>query len=270
MMAFDGIGIYCWFRKSIFPECKISLIKEVGFDCISLWWGDEYDATDGNRFDLINLAKEVGLDIRNAHAPYRGINNLWGPSSIKRKQIINHYANCLTECAIYHIDKLIIHVDDVGFTYNTTYQPAAIAGIAELVNLAEQVGVKLVVENYTSFRTIWEILTNIQSNSLGFCYDSGHEHCFSRGQSMLEVFGNRLMEIHLHDNFGKNDQHMLPGDGDINWSILSNHLRKTNYTGPIFLEITDSLWKHYQSLSNKEFLLTAINRAQMLINGNIK
>lgn len=263
-MAFDGIGIYCWFRKSISPECKFFLIKELGFECISLWWGDEYNDTDGSRFELIRLAKEIGLDIRNAHAPYRDINDLWGASFIKRKQIIKDYAKCLNECAIYNIKNLVIHVDDVGFVYDAVYQPAVITEITELVKLAEQVGVKLVIENYTSFRAVYEILTNVQSNSLGFCYDSGHEYCFSREQDFLGNFGNRLIEIHLHDNFGKNDQHMIPGDGDINWNLLKDRLKKTNYTGPIFLEVTDSLWEHYQGLSDRKFLQLAINRARIL------
>lgn len=132
----------------------------MGFKYISLWWGDEYNDTDDSRFELIRLAKEIGVEIRNAHAPYREKNDLWGTSSVKRKQFINDYTKCLNECAIYHIKSLVIHVDDVGFVYNAVYQPAAIAGITELVKLAEQVGVKLVAKNYTSFRSVYEILTN--------------------------------------------------------------------------------------------------------------
>lgn len=263
-MNLEGMGVYCWFRDPLPPERKIAMIRDAGFDSIALWWGDEYDATDGSRFDIMKLAESYHLTIQNFHAPYPGVNALWGPSPGQRERILGFYASCLQDCAACRVNTLVIHVDDLEFTYDDTNQAAAVKGIAEIATLAERLGVRLAIENYTSFQSVWAILSRIRSDSLGFCYDSGHAHCFTKGCGFLDAFGSRLFEIHLHDNDGKADRHMLPGDGTIDWELLSGQIRRTNYSGPVFLEVTDALSERYRNQSAAGFLHTAASRANML------
>jgi sugar phosphate isomerase/epimerase len=54
------------------------------------------------------------------------------------------------------------------------------------------------------------IFKNIKSDRLKFCYDSGHENCFTPGADFLAKYGDKLAALHHHDNDGSSDQHLLP------------------------------------------------------------
>jgi sugar phosphate isomerase/epimerase len=50
---------------------------------------------------------------------------------------------------------------------------------------------------------------------LGFCLDVGHALSFSRTslEKWWQELKGHLMEMHLHDNMGEDDQHLPPGWG---------------------------------------------------------
>jgi sugar phosphate isomerase/epimerase len=52
----------------------------------------------------------------------------------------------------------------------------------------------------------------------------------------LGLYGARLAALHLHDNNGRKDSHLLPGLGTIDWQRVSARLKKTGYQGAISLE----------------------------------
>ena len=85
-----------------------------------------------------------------------------------------------------------------------------------LVRSAERLGVKLLLENvYEKEPDVHRALFNaIESDYFGFCFDVGHHNVF--GESTLEVWldslGDKLMEIHLHDNNGEVDSHSAIGN----------------------------------------------------------
>jgi sugar phosphate isomerase/epimerase len=61
----------------------------------------------------------------------------------------------------------------------------------------------------------------------GCCLDVGHQTVFSHSslEKWLASMGPYIGQIHLHDNFGKNDDHLAPGKGTINFQPLFDYLR---------------------------------------------
>jgi sugar phosphate isomerase/epimerase len=57
------------------------------------------------------------------------------------------------------------------------------------------------------------LFDNIKSDKLKFCYDSGHNNCFTPEIDCLGKYGDKLIALHLHDNDGTCDQHLLPFNG---------------------------------------------------------
>ncbi len=45
-----------------------------------------------------------------------------------------------------------------------------------------------------------------------------------------------LLHIHIHDNDGKQDLHLLPGRGCFPWNSLLSYLKKIRYNGVLVLE----------------------------------
>ena len=105
-----------------------------------------------------------------------------------------------------------------------------------------------------------------------FCYDCGHEHCFSPSVPIMDKFGNRVKYTHFHDNFGmcydKNcDIHLLPFDGDNDFEKVMSKLDEFNYSGSIMLETFDKPHGHggYENpLKGLDFLKEAFKRAKKL------
>lgn len=111
-------------------------------------------------------------------------------------------------------------------------------------------------------------MKNIESDHLGFCYDSGHENCFHQDADCLSLYGNRLFAVHLDDNFGDADTHLLPYDGTVNWNSIKEKLKKCESIDYLTLEV-DFNPKHeksqiYKGLSAEEFLALAYEKTLKL------
>jgi sugar phosphate isomerase/epimerase len=97
-----------------------------------------------------------------------------------------------------------------------------------LVKEAENLGVTLALENVFEQgpETLKKLLEEINSPHCGFCFDTGHWLIFSKKgwEEWMEVLGGRLVEVHLHDNNGEEDQHLPPGDGKFDFTGFFSHL----------------------------------------------
>ena len=145
-----------------------------------------------------------------------------------------------------------------------------------MVNFAQREGVNIAIENL-DFPSFWQfefIMKNIQAPALGFCYDVGHHQLLFPEINLLEKYGDRLMALHIHDNYmdykegicWKRDLHLLPFDGKINFDKIIKDLAKCGYKGTVMLEVhkqkRESLL--YSEMSDLRFLAEAKKRAEKL------
>lgn len=75
---------------------------------------------------------------------------------------------------------------------------------------------------------------------VGVCYDFGHANLFSddhRGN--LNALGTRVKALHVHDNHGAADEHLLPFFGSIDWREAMAGLRDIGYAGDLTYEIQE-------------------------------
>ncbi len=66
------------------------------------------------------------------------------------------------------------------------------------------------------------LLRQYQLSTFGACLDTGHAHIFSELslEHWIEELGGYLSHIHIHDNNGLEDEHLPPGQGNIDFSGL--------------------------------------------------
>ncbi len=97
-------------------------------------------------------------------------------------------------------------------------------------------GVTLAIENMPSFpfflgRTASDLADIVDGTDLGICFDIGHANTTGQIEAMVEAFGDRIANVHIHDNNGDRDAHMTLGDGCIDFprvlGLLSSY--KGNY-----------------------------------------
>ena len=81
-------------------------------------------------------------------------------------------------------------------------------------------------------RVIFECLKH---QNVGFCLDAGHLFAFGNGdlKQWLAVLDSYIGQLHLHDNHGRNDEHLPPGHGRIDFNLLFDHLVSRNLPRPI-------------------------------------
>lgn len=106
---------------------------------------------------------------------------------------------------------------------------------------AEARGLRIAMEN--TFDSTPEDLLAIREvlggKSVGFCFDVGHFNLFSQVSmgKWLDSLGPDLLEIHLHDNLGTEDDHIAVGDGTIKFGPLINWLRTREQLPSLTLEM---------------------------------
>ena len=87
------------------------------------------------------------------------------------------------------------------------------------------------------------------------CYDSGHEHYWSPDVDWLSLYGNRIFAIHLHDNTGDKDAHLVPFEGTIDWKLKMRQIAQSSYTGTMTIEAEYNTNGGYIEQSLEAFLL---------------
>ncbi len=113
-----------------------------------------------------------------------------------------------------------------------------------LVEHASLAGTRIFLENVyepdPGFHS--RIFDAIDSRLLGFCLDLGHLNVFSPHSSMeqwLKGVGHRLGELHIHDNRGREDEHLPVGQGGCDFDALFSWLEKRHACPVITVEAHD-------------------------------
>lgn len=232
-------------------ENRYPLFKNAGFDSIMLWWGNDEMAT---RVDRIWLAKAFDLYIKNAHASTNDLNALW-LDGVEGNLTCNRLLHEIDDCAEFGIKTLVVHL-----TNGSTPPPVSATGmnrVEHLVRLAEDGGVKLAFENVLVPQHLQAVLDHFTSPSVGLCYDTGHEHCFTPNMDWLSLYGDRVFALHLHDNDGTADNHLIPFTGTIDWDRKLAAIAASSYAGSITVEAEFRSGGQYESVGLEHFLQSA-------------
>jgi sugar phosphate isomerase/epimerase len=83
------------------------------------------------------------------------------------------------------------------------------------------------------------VISKVPGDRLGICLDTGHVHLSGASiPAFIAQAGDRLKALHIGDNGGQTDDHLLPyGYGTIEWPPVLQALRANGYSGPFNLEI---------------------------------
>ncbi len=247
------IGVFNWFGYILPLKERIRLIKQAGFDYVMLWWEDEEYPYTVKRMEFINILQYYDLKLDNVHLPFENINNLWSEDNTERNNQINIIKKWLNECKHSGADIAVLHAvhgSNYVFDYSLGYD-----SFRKIIAEAENINIKIAIENTRMFNYVDFILKEIESPNIGFCYDSSHD--FIKGESSGEILNkwkNKLIAVHLSDNDGLCDRHWVPGNGYIDWKKIINIIKQTNirsYSMEVFPN------EEEKKLKPSEFLMKA-------------
>jgi sugar phosphate isomerase/epimerase len=102
------------------------------------------------------------------------------------------------------------------------------------------------------------LLSELAPARFGFCYDSAHDQIGGpRPFDLLRKWSRRLLAVHLSDRAKEFVDHLIPGEGFIDWPVLCNLLSGAHYNAPILMEVT---MQHSRYRLPEEFLAQAYRK----------
>ena len=160
---------------------------------------------------------------------------------------------------------------------SSTWKPPEInpVGQARFDRLVEHAKEKNVMIAFENLRVVGNVAyfgdRYYDEKHVRFCYDCGHEHCFTRTVPWMDMFGDRVAITHIHDNFGigkervdGTDLHLLPFDGNFDYARMMRKLDEYEYTGTLMLEVGNDSREDYGKLTPEEFVNTAFERVKRI------
>ncbi|MDH7569743.1 MAG: sugar phosphate isomerase/epimerase family protein [Armatimonadota bacterium] len=117
----------------------------------------------------------------------------------------------------------------------------AAEGLHQLEPLARAAGVVLAVENlpptYPGCASeVLELVHALHSSAVRVCFDSGHAHLQGDVAGAARQLLPFTVTMHLHDNHGQKDEHLLPGMGGIDWRAFTAVCAEATCPAPALLE----------------------------------
>ena len=146
---------------------------------------------------------------------------------------------------------------------------AARRSIEELAAAAKPLGVTIAVELIANELSRAGSLVHfvedvLDAGAASICLDLGHAQLEGDLVDIIETVSEHIALVHAHDNRGRNDDHLVPFDGTIDWASAITALQKVGYDGTIVLEVTpqgstkDTLARARTARGRMERLLTTL------------
>ncbi|NJE29512.1 sugar phosphate isomerase/epimerase [Thermococcus sp. 18S1] len=223
-------------------EGWVGRAKELGFDFVEILseW-PHYLTRDSYRL-FSEVLDGWGMK-RTVHAPFSDVNIGSFNDRLRRTslEIIHETIELAAELDALSVTIHPGHCSPVSVKNRRKYLEIHRESLGEIARWGEEYGVKVGVENMPRFvildaqtcERLCEILGDVE---IGVTFDVGHLNTTTgEFERFLEVLGDRIVHVHLHDNRGERDEHLALGDGTVPWARVLPRLPRVTWT----LEVGD-------------------------------
>lgn len=228
---------------------QLEACSKTKFKYIDLSLGFVCDKTDYQKdIDEISLNQEkFGISFTMGHTPYRH-NPLLNEESFSKQ--LSEVENAIVAASKIGIDRVTAHGGWDCANDKKELLDKNVEYFKRVLECAEKNNVTVMLENIsTKLRKctfdvetpedILYIAEHLKFHPLfKACWDTGHANTMALEQynSILKL-KDLIYGVHLQDNNGYNDDHMIPLLGTINFDEVIQGLKDVGYTGPFNFEI---------------------------------
>ncbi|MCB9477972.1 MAG: sugar phosphate isomerase/epimerase [Deltaproteobacteria bacterium] len=233
-----GLSTHCFAYRPIHAD-YFAWIRDAGFTAIELWCMAPHVEIEiaGSVAYFGKRAKAAGLDILSVHLPFYNrfgdpdfhYLNLGDPDRERAREARNRMLRVIAQMPEIGADRAVVH----GIA-NMPGDPDQIAGwyVEDLAVIADEAanrGVMLAMENImtepSKTAPLAGLIDKLDHAHVRCCLDVGHANVNENAVTAVETLGERIISMHLHDNRGEHDEHLVPGDGTIDWPALVNAVK---------------------------------------------
>lgn len=212
-------------------EVQFPLIAEAGFTHVSLAYRESHSNFQSHqgRAQIKRLLAQHSLRVDTIHGP-----------RVDQVDVLTATAQAALDLEVpvivAHAGPFAFGEDEFEYRFEMLRRSCDRLG-----TVAEQTGVRFALENVMpgpATRLVSQILPILDSRHFGFCYDSSHDQIDGpRPFSILDELSDRLIAVHLSDRIREFVDHVIPGEGFIEWELLTSILRESSFSGPLLLEV---------------------------------
>ena len=172
--------------------------------------------------------------------------NITEPVKSKRLQVVGEIKHALEIAETIPFRYLVQHLGVGNEEYDDRKLDSAFSALEEICLFAGQRGVEVLLENTPNALSSAERLVyflGVTHLDLNFCFDVGHANMNEGVETAFRTMKSRIRSTHLHDNDGKEDQHLYPlvsEGGTIDWKKTISLLRQHPEQYPLLLELKES------------------------------
>ena len=252
------------FEKGISLEDRARMMKEVGFEATFTGVAQ----TASRQAEIAEALAKHGIFYESLHAPFDRMNDIW--LDVEGGQLmLDELKTSVDRCAMVNAPILVVHLSNT-----CTPPPPTDMGrrrFIEFVEYAATKNVKIAFENMRSLANIaWAFEEFDQAENVGFCWDCGHEYCFTPGLHFMPLFGKKLIITHIHDNNREydRDRHLIPFDGDLPFDLITKQIKESGFKGTLMLETfpryQEGIFDSYQDYTIEKYLIRSAEAAKKL------
>lgn len=228
-----NLSISTCFDYNIPIESQIPLIAQAGFTHVSL---------SSNRSHFDYLSKEARQKLSELLGRYSlKIDTIHGPNTDNTS--IGEYTKIAEASVELKAPVVVLHGGPFDFSEDELdFRFQGLKKLCRELNMiAQNTGITFALENVLpgpATELVRKILLEINSEYIGFCYDSSHDqingpHSFE----LLQELKMKLVAVHLSDRVKEFVDHVIPWDGFIDWDELCRVLKSSDIHFPLLMEV---------------------------------
>jgi len=195
---------------------------------------------------LQSYQKQYGLEYHQAHAPYT--HDRFGMAKEEGRQLDELIFASIEIAGELGVGHVVLHAATDFVTPSLSLEKN-LDWLHPFVNKAKEAGTAIALENldysktkipeYTSQASeLVALIDAFDSPLISACYDFGHAHLAKVDhRQFLLALGNRLSCLHVADNHGDSDEHLMPFYGTVPWEICMRTLKEIGYQGELTYEV---------------------------------
>ena len=237
---------------------RLNAVEQAGIPAVNLGTSQIRDLLKSGSQETILLSEQIrkrGLAVDWVHAPFR-IPVIYDASKELYHVSMGALKSTIDIAAVLRSATVIIHAMNPSFPPDIATQPyiaQLIESYSVLVSYGHKRGVKVAVENIDepySFPILQALFSEVAD--LTFCFDTGHAEKYQVWNRYIPDFLHKIGSLHIHDNHGDDDEHLIPGDGIIDFTELLAGLEANEYEGYLGVECVQRVSDYpgnYQSLA---------------------
>ncbi len=243
-----GLSTGCFYRHSIFNV--LEAVRDSGFREIEVCSFpahlDYHNEAEVQRAG--EMIRSLGLRPISFHAPFADRIDITTPDDQLRESAIAELISACRAASLLGAENVVLHPgpERAGRPPREEFllriKHAALS-LERVAAFCCEVGVHLLLENmlphllFGNVSDMLSLLREIKSCTVGACLDTGHAYLSHDLNGVFQKFSGHLQMVHISDNLGDWDAHLIPGKGSIDWSWIADQLDQHQFAGGLIIEM---------------------------------